>query len=62
MKCQFCATEAEIPICSRCMKLCTVVHANREVVRKIVEFYSKPVHLPDCAKAVNSQHQCSCSG
>ena len=64
MNCKFC--DEIMPentfACNRCIHLCVVVHANRELVRKIMAFYDRPVHLSDCAVAVNGRHECNCSG
>ena len=64
MICQFCSKTmpADTFACGHCMSLCIVVHANKETVRKILAFYDKPVHLPDCAVAVNGRHECNCRG
>ena len=64
MKCHFCNKEMpeDTFACSHCMELCVIVHPYREAVRKILAFYDKPVHAPDCGVAVNGRLECNCRG
>ena len=48
MLCQFCNTEAEIPICKLCMKTCVAIWRDVATAKKIVAFYEKDLaHFPD---------------